>query len=55
MVFYVKVRSDLRHHILTVFSRAELVTTDSELIDIAAAAMIGFRKPKAAIGIATVL
>lgn len=48
-------RSDLKNYILTVFSRAELVTTDNELIDIAAAAIIGFRKPKAAIGIAAVL
>jgi hypothetical protein len=32
-----------------------LLTTDNELIAIAAAAMIGFRRPKAAMGIAAVL
>src|SRR4030067_3780771 len=43
------------NQIFTVFSKAELVTTDNELIAIAAAAMIGLRRPKAAMGIATVL
>jgi len=45
----------VKNQIFTVFNRAELVTTDNELIDIAAAAIIGFRRPKAAIGIAAVL
>jgi hypothetical protein len=44
-----------RNQIFTVFSKAELLTTDNELIAIAAAAMIGFRKPKAAMGMAAVL
>lgn len=42
-------------YILTVLSNAELLTTDRELIDIAAAAIIGLRKPRAAMGIAAVL
>jgi hypothetical protein len=41
--------------IFTVLSKAELLTTDKELMAIAAAAMIGLSKPKAAIGIAAVL
>ena len=42
-------------YIFTPFSNAEFVTTERELIDIAAAAIIGFRRPKAATGIAAVL
>lgn len=41
--------------IFTAFSKAELLTTDNELIAIAAAAMIGLSKPKAAMGMAAVL
>jgi hypothetical protein len=43
------------YHIFTLFNIAEFVTTDNELIDMAAAAIIGFKRPKAAIGIAAVL
>jgi len=42
-------------YIFTRFSKAEFVTTDKELMDIAAAAIIGFRSPNAAMGIAAVL
>lgn len=41
--------------IFFLFSSAELTMTDRELNAIAAAAIIGFRKPKAATGIPTVL
>ena len=42
-------------YIFTLFSNAEFVTTDSELIDMAAAAIMGFSRPIAARGIAAVL
>jgi len=57
-IFHCFSKDGLRRFIVytfTPFSRAEFVTTDSELIAIAAAAMIGFSKPKAAMGIAAVL
>ena len=43
------------HRIFAYFNVAALVTTERELADIEAAAMIGLRRPTAAIGIAPVL
>jgi len=42
-------------YIFTPFNNAELLTTDRELIAIAAAAIIGLSKPKVAIGLAAEL